>query len=1670
MVDTNGNTMTITYTKNQGAIYPNRINYTSNKNYVIFTTESRTDAVPQYNTLALVVMAKRLKTIEVYGNGQLSRKYVLDYQYGTSSKRSRLIKVQVYGSNGSTALPPMTFGWQEGNDGHFGTGQPSQVRSISSGYFRFADINGDGRDDFVMITGGSDREVYAYLSQGNTFGSAIHTTLSGGSGGGSVYLFDVDSDGKADLVKEAAANVDTYHSNGDGSFVVTSEHSYLAAGSGSGSLHIGDVSGDGLADIVVKINNLNTIWTHLSNGDGFFASGEARQLEGLGVEGYLSLGDVNGDGFTDIVMYPSNNQTSIFTFFSNSNGDGTFSDGINYNVGVQIYNLQIADVNGDGLGDLTRRHYATLYACLSKGDGTYGDCKSGDYLQNLSFADINGDGYVDLVGHISTTDINVYLGKGDGTFGNSISDNLGSGWPPFFFADINGDGLSDIVHLYSSGSYLYTYANLAAGAPADLLTTITNGLGATTTISYEPSSQYSNTLLSFIVNTVSSITVNDGNGVVSTYNYTYSGGYYDYDTRDFWGFNQMIQTNPDGTTVTSLFHQDQFRKGRAYRVDLKTPSGTLLTRQALTWQTYPTTPTTWAFVKLAQNLTYFYNSPMVYAQEDYTYSDSYGYWLYKTASGTGAENVTSEHAYANMGAWLWRLGRETITGSTSGKVRETTYGYDGYGNMISKALWLNTGGNPTVTMTYDSYGNRITETDPKGNTTVITYETVAQTYPRTITYPQTNGVSHIVTYEAYDYRFGQVTQSRDENNNLTSYAYDPFGRLIQTDYPDGGQQTIAYYDTAPRYTLTKVKEAAGQTVDTYQYFDGLDRKTAVVTFGESAKQIDSTTHYDTMGRVDRAEGPYFHPRPAAYPYAQTSYDYRGRPTQVTTPDATYGTVTTTYSYSGLATTITDPDSKQKTETRDYLGRITQVTEYADTGAQNTTYAYNAAGDLLQITDPVGNTITHTYDTLGRKIAMDDPDLGYWEYTYDANGNLVTQTDAKNQTITFAYDALNRVISKTYSTSDPAVTYTYDNTASPQGIGRLYSVRAEPRAAPAIPATYYAYDQMGRVKIEKKGGGGFSKYDAPPPPGGVPPSKDYATQYTYDLAGKPTKQTYPDNYKVTYAYYPGSGLLYTATGSDSEVYAACTLYEPTGKMGQINHGNGTATRYTYDPKSTRLTSIVTTDPSGEPANDIQRRAYTYSRAGDITVILDDARGITYTYTYDKLHRLIGETSGGVYPQIGYAYNGIGNITQKTVGANTYAYAYDTAHKHAVKTITFNGTNYNYLYDETGNMIGGPDFTNPTQIAQRTITYNADNMPTRINHTKAGNTVTTDLLYDGTGQRVRKTVSTGSTTNYIGDHFEIKDSVPTKYIFAGNLRVAKVTPSARYYYHKDHLSSSSAMTDDAGTVVEQTEYWPFGDERDHAGEVVSDYKFTDQELDTKTGLYNYDARHYDAAIGRFISADPLVQNYFDPQTLNRYTYARNNPLIYIDPSGFENYVFFDPKYLRAQAQAEAKRLTEGNKEHTTLIPTKTKTQFKEGWKNMKDTSDVTLVFHGSSTTVNIDWEKRQYLTTNPEGATPLGNPATYIGDLAKQTIDTLKIYTCEGGNLDVENNVARTFLDTQDVNKVIAVDGPLSYTWFTLEPKTSNRGSAEFREKYGRDPKGLVEYKKNEKEKNKKEDKK
>ncbi|MEN6439843.1 MAG: RHS repeat-associated core domain-containing protein, partial [Syntrophobacter sp.] len=144
-------------------------------------------------------------------------------------------------------------------------------------------------------------------------------------------------------------------------------------------------------------------------------------------------------------------------------------------------------------------------------------------------------------------------------------------------------------------------------------------------------------------------------------------------------------------------------------------------------------------------------------------------------------------------------------------------------------------------------------------------------------------------------------------------------------------------------------------------------------------------------------------------------------------------------------------------------------------------------------------------------------------------------------------------------------------------------------------------------------------------------------------------------------------------------------------------------------------------------------------------------------------------------------------------------------------------------------------------------------------------------------------------YIGNLYECTGSVYTKHIFAGGRRIASKTEAAVIYHHPDHLGGLHLATGSDGSLLQTATYYPFGENNEGSDSGIK-YRFTGQEKDFESGLYYYGARYYDPAIGRFISPDTFVQAPDDPQTLNRYAYCRNNPLMYTDPTGHFWFAFF------------------------------------------------------------------------------------------------------------------------------------------------------------------------------------
>jgi RHS repeat-associated protein len=207
---------------------------------------------------------------------------------------------------------------------------------------------------------------------------------------------------------------------------------------------------------------------------------------------------------------------------------------------------------------------------------------------------------------------------------------------------------------------------------------------------------------------------------------------------------------------------------------------------------------------------------------------------------------------------------------------------------------------------------------------------------------------------------------------------------------------------------------------------------------------------------------------------------------------------------------------------------------------------------------------------------------------------------------------------------------------------------------------------------------------------------------------------------------------------------------------------------------------------------------------------------------------------------------------------------------------------YTYDANGNM-----------TSDGTICYEYN----EANHLKvvrrcANNDLIAEYYYDHEGNRKwKKLYQSGVNTKKIftiSDEYELDFTASTSaykyttHYYADEKIVAKKNPDgSKNYLHGDHLGSTTLITKQDGTVLENTTYDPFG--KVTSGGVNSRFGYTGQEKDPETPLNYYNARYYDSSIRRFAQADDVIQDVYDPQTLNRYSYVRNNPLTYNDPTG-------------------------------------------------------------------------------------------------------------------------------------------------------------------------------------------
>src|SRR3989344_4106571 len=212
-----------------------------------------------------------------------------------------------------------------------------------------------------------------------------------------------------------------------------------------------------------------------------------------------------------------------------------------------------------------------------------------------------------------------------------------------------------------------------------------------------------------------------------------------------------------------------------------------------------------------------------------------------------------------------------------------------------------------------------------------------------------------------------------------------------------------------------------------------------------------------------------------------------------------------------------------------------------------------------------------------------------------------------------------------------------------------------------------------------------------------------------------------------------------------------------------------------------------------------------------------------------------------------------------------------------------------YDANGNLVSDGRYA---------YTYDGFNQLIRINEGGLTGPTVAEYTYGPDKERIKKVEYNNGTATT--SYYPSKDVIYTEnstgisattYYYDDYALVARKDPNGKnYFYHPNHLGSTDIVTNETGAVVEDIDYLPFGETQDD-----DRFLFTGKEKDSESGLMYYGARYYNPSTMRFTQPDTMLPDIYDPQQLNRYAYARNNPQTYVDPSGHFIDTLFDIGFI-------------------------------------------------------------------------------------------------------------------------------------------------------------------------------
>ncbi|TGM04820.1 hypothetical protein EHQ76_07165 [Leptospira barantonii] len=1384
-------------------------------------------------------------------------------------------------------------------------------------------------------------------------------------------------------------------------------------------------SGQGGAYYTLKVRSFN-----ISNG----TSSTRTYSLGGSIDPFKStLVDINGDGNLDFVSF-TGIQIAV-SFFRGSDFASPVYSGLNSGDSSKLIQFNFGDVNGDGFADLVlmNKENSRYETYLSRGDGSFvrnGSYSFGGFSLNeyteasgversdtyqIWLNDLNNDGISDLtIGYINV----------DKTYGAvSFRYNMArsSGEDMLLTTSNNGGGQRSVVQ--------YELKDKHAGA-------VSVGSGNYPNIP--------NTSPSFLA--IQS-TLELGSGIVKRTNHQYTNSRTYLGGRAIargLGFASVRETDVDTGfySVTDYFQNDYRLAGVPQAERSYNAAGNLMSTTTNSSFSFPNPFGTEISLPGVVTTNLYQNGNFVTSSIKTFAYDSFGFSTSETEN-LGSHTVINTTQYTHD-TTSWRIGRVTRTRkNVDGTwISDTQLGYTG--DVVTTQTQFPATASPiTSSLAYDSFGNTISITDPSGGTSTIGYDSVLNLLPVTktnalghstvatfdtelgveLTSTDPNGAVHSKNFDAYG-RLVSVTYPGESSPN-ESYAYDNTGRFDLADLNNNESVTKSIRDNVSGNTsvVKTFTDPMGNTIRE-------ENNTAM----SGIFQIEESFYDYRIGQLIRKSNSYYSVQTPQY----TTYQYSdpdGGLSLITAPNAS-GSELTTVTRTGFTETKTTtfPDSQVSTtsETKNELGQVTSRM----TQGRTISYSYSPFGGIASIADPAGLTTSFTYNSQGRRVTTQDPNSGTIAYGYDAAGRITSQTDARGKTIGFTYDVMGRILTQTTNGPEAPITYSYDDGSVPYSKGRLTQV------TDGSGKTEFQYSRKGEVVQTKK----FiddviaifkTDYDSlgraitQTYPDGTKTHNVYSpngtlTSVTMDSADGTSVGHTVVSYVGPYLNSSGVPSLRRTTGNGVAMEIGFEPLEkrPLSILSTKPDGSVIGnTEYTYDGKG-NITKIE------DKLNPTRTQNYTLDNLGRVT----QATGKygTQNYSYSANGNLIQKGGYTLNYGDGNHANAVTTATSASTGTMTYGYdasgnmvsrngdtfRYDSFGK--LIEITPNGTtsSIHHNYDYTGSRIKTVSDTNLSttytfgdvyeivrtsgqperhtlyvkglqgdRVAQWTredaVLQLADANQVEKENT-FGNivgTLTNSLCKEkiaecGNYYRER---AVNAIQSFFGYSEYFQEGVPTQlynaiyflillgilylaypYFLKGNellqrlswqgvgtpalilslvvinalpgcgvlpgsggkegdppwmvalgANVAPGVPNIQnpgssgngggltggtpvngmYFYHPDHLGSTTMITDGYGNPATGPEpgvsfvsYEPYGSihRNDSYGPDIFRYKYTGQAEDKESGLYYYKARYYEPTLGRFLQADSIVV----PESatgMNRYMYVDGNPVNYRDPSG-------------------------------------------------------------------------------------------------------------------------------------------------------------------------------------------